>query len=242
MCTHNPIVCQFGGRYYLYYMGCTATAKPVVGQLSWAHRNRQRIGVAVADNPAGPWQRMNEPLVVDEAGQFDIVCCSNPTVIQRPDGPFMMVYKAVLNQQPGPFYGPVFQMVAFADEPTGPFRTHRTPVMGQDGVDFAAEDPCIWWQGGRYRAIVKDMKGYFTDAGKSLVQFESEDGLDWSLTAQPLVGTPRLCWADGSEQVLHSLERPQIHLEDGKPTMLLCAADTTPKRTHSFNVQIPIHV
>jgi len=100
-CTHNPTVHKFGDKYYLYYMGNTGDGE-VVGspgkhKLNWQHRNNQRIGVAVADDPAGPWTRMDKP-VLDisadrEAG--DALMTSNPSVCQRTDGKILMVYKAV---------------------------------------------------------------------------------------------------------------------------------------------------
>jgi hypothetical protein len=93
---------------------------------------------------------------------------------------------------------------------------------------------------GKYRAIVKDNEGYFTNAGKSLALFESADGLDWKLSAHPLVATMEVQWANGAKQKMNSLERPQLWLEKGKPAVLLCAADVSPAREYSFNVQIPL--
>src|SRR5579871_6545066 len=57
LCTHDPTVMRFGSKYYLYYMGNTADHymgdhpdPKVMDQQRWAHRNNQRIGVAVADD------------------------------------------------------------------------------------------------------------------------------------------------------------------------------------------------
>ncbi len=241
MCTHNPIVCRFEERYYMYYMGTTGTSQPRPGHLSWEHRNNQRIGVAWADDPTGPWHRTDTPLIKGKAGEPDAICCSNPTVIKRPDGRYMMIYKAVGDQKPGPFYGPVVHMVALADHPTGPFIKQPQTVFSKEGVNFPAEDPCIWWQDDRYWAVVKDMAGYFTNAGKSLALFESIDGLQWNLAENVLVSKPQVQWMDGTQQKLHSLERPQVYLENGRPVMLLCAADITQERQHSFNLQIPLN-
>ena len=59
-CTHNPTVIRIGGKFYLYYMGNYGDG--VVGKsLNWTHRNHQRIGVAVADSPNGPWTRFDKP-------------------------------------------------------------------------------------------------------------------------------------------------------------------------------------
>jgi hypothetical protein len=84
------------------------------------------------------------------------------------------------------------------------------------------------------------MAGYFTGAGKSLALFESVDGLQWNLAENVLVSVPEVVWMDGTRQKLNSLERPQVYLENGRPVMLLCAADITQERRHSFNLQIPL--
>lgn len=62
MCTHNPTIHAFGGKSYLYYMGNTGDGKDTKG-LNMIHRNNQRIGVAVADHPNGPWKRFDRPLI-----------------------------------------------------------------------------------------------------------------------------------------------------------------------------------
>jgi len=58
LCTHNPTVHKFDGKYYLYYMGNTGdgveNSTPGKLILNPVHRNNQRIGVAVADSPSGP--------------------------------------------------------------------------------------------------------------------------------------------------------------------------------------------
>jgi len=239
LCTHNPTVQRFGKKYYLYYMGNTGDGV-AMKSLNWTHRNNQRIGVAVADHPLGPWQRFDQPLLEPTAGFYDALMCSNPSVTKRPDGGYLMVYKAVGDKNKMPFGGPVLHCVATSDSPTGSFKKHSKPVFVKEGVAFAAEDPYIWHDGKRYRAIVKDNEGYFTNAGKSLALFESADGLDWKLSAHPLVATMEVQWANGTKQKMNSLERPQLWFEKGKPAVLLCAADVSPARAYSFNVQIPL--
>lgn len=71
--------------------------------LNWTHHNHQRIGVAVADSPDGPWQRFDKP-VVDvgvDADAPDALMTSNPAVTPRPEGGVLMVYKAVGKKRPG---------------------------------------------------------------------------------------------------------------------------------------------
>lgn len=239
LCTHNPTAHSFRGKYYLYYMGNTGDGNNMK-TLNFTHRNNQRIGVAVADKPGGPWQRIDTPIidVSKDSLASDALLTSNPSIAQRPDGGFLMVYKAVGKKRPGVFGGPVVHMVATADSPTGPFTKYSKTVFNAKGTDFPAEDPFIWYQGDRYRAIVKDMHGAFTPAGRSLVLFESKDGFDWSLAKHPLVSTLQINWADGRVEPVGYLERPQLWFDQDKPAVLFLA--TTVDQTSSYNVQIPL--
>ncbi len=248
LCTHNPTIHKFDGKYYLYYMGNTGNGqvpsspgKPVLNPV---HRNNQRIGVAVANSPNGPWERMNQPIIdvgTDDKAP-DALMVSNPSITKRPEGGYLMVYKAVGKEKPGIWGGPVVHLVATSEHPTGPFKKYNQLVFEAKGYDFPAEDPFIWYQDGKYRAIVKDMHGAFTDAGQSLVLFDSEDGFDWKLADVPLVSKLKINWASGAQQKVAHLERPQLYLENGKPVALLCASDVRDEDNvlQSFNVQIPI--
>lgn len=244
LCTHNPTILRAGDRYYLYYMGNTGD-DVATKDLNWNHRNHQRIGVAVSESPSGPWQRFDTPLIDVSAdpGAPDSLVATNPSIVRRPDGGYLMIYKAVGRQRPLPFGGPVVHLTATSDPPTGPFTKQLRPIFTTPGVDFAAEDPFAWYDysAGRYLAIVKDNNGYFTKAGKSLALWESADGFEWKLSTHPLVSTMSLKWADGREQRLNSLERPQLFFgPDGRPAVLLCAVDEDPSRPHSYNLRIPL--
>ncbi|NMH86818.1 glycoside hydrolase family protein [Flavivirga algicola] len=250
LCTHNPTIHKFNGKYYLYYMGNTGDGKiysrPGKVKLNPVHRNNQRIGVAVADNPNGPWKRFDKPLIDISADStaLDALMTSNPSITKRPEGGFLMVYKAVGKKKPGIWGGPVVHCVATSDSPMGPFKKYDKPVFIAKGHDFPAEDPFIWYESGKYRAIVKDMHGAFTDEGRALVLFESEDGFDWNLSENGLVSKLEINWKDGTTQKVEHLERPQLYLENGKPIALLCASDTVDEKgiIHSFNVQIPLKI
>ncbi len=239
LCTHNPTVLEFDGRYYLYYMGNTGDGK-ASKDLNWTHRNNQRIGVAVSDTPNGPWKRMDQPLISPTPGFHDALCLANPSVTRRPEGGYLMVYKAVGDKKKKPFGGPVVHVVATSESPAGPFVKHPNPVFTKPGEHFAAEDPFIWRGEDRYWAIVKDFSGHFTGKGTSLALFESADGIDWKLAKHPLVSTLELVWKDAPKQALLKLERPQLFFENGRPTILLCAAAPAGKLEESFNVGIPL--
>jgi len=238
--THNPTVHKFDGKYYLYYMGTTGSNND---REFWDFRNNQRIGVAVAENPNGPWKRFDKPLidVSDNPDSHDAVMVSNPSVTCMRDGKYLMIYKAAAHRGESPAYGPVVHLAAISNFPYGPFIKLNQPLFtAGEECEFPAEDPFIWFDKKKdtYYAIVKDMKGAFTDHGTSLVLFISKDGFDWKLAIHPLVSEIKINWEDGTEQLLEKLERPQIYFENGVPIAMLCAARI--KNDHSFNVQIPL--
>ncbi len=85
MHTHNPEVHFFNGKYYIYYTGNIGDGKITSPQLNWTHRNNQGIGLAIADDPNGPWTRFDKPLIDISA---DITAhhaqmVANPSVSRR---------------------------------------------------------------------------------------------------------------------------------------------------------------
>jgi hypothetical protein len=242
LCTHNPTVRRFGDKLYLYYTGNTGDGQAIYDALNWTHRNNQRVGVAVAERPEGPWTRMDAPLIETspEPDAPDHLCTNNPSVTEMHGGGYLIVYKAVASLNPLPFGGPVTHLAATAPSPTGPFTKNMEPVFTFPGHDFPAEDPYIWTGESGYFAIVKDFDGSFTKAGRSLALFTSTDGFDWKPAEHTLVATPEIRWKGGETQRLHRLERPQLWLEDGRPRVLYCAASPDRSESHSFNVHIPV--
>lgn len=250
LCTHNPTIHKFGKKYYLYYMGNTGDgvnySTPQKGKLNWVHRNNQRIGVAVADDPNGPWERMDVPLldVGKDTTAIDALCVTNPSVTKGPNGKYLMVYKAVGKKRPGIAGGPVVHGVATSDSPTGPFKKYLEPIFTVEGSDFPAEDPSIFYYNGKYRAIVKDVRGDFTGIWNTLAYFESDNGIDWKLSANPLASKREINWKDKGIQEVELLERPQVYMEGGEPVAVLCAVKTTKEDgvEDLRNVQIPLVV
>jgi len=238
LCTHNPTVHKFDDKYYLYYMGNTGDGKNTK-DLNWTHRNNQRIGVAVAVHPNGPWKRFDRPLIDVGADDkaHDALMTSNPSICRRPDGTYLLIYKCVGKKKRVPFGGPVVHMVATSDSPTGPFQKHANPVFTATGDSFPAEDPYIWAQEGTFWAIVKDMRGAFTKEKNSLALFKSNNGINWKLAEHPLVTTPRIHWQEQGVEPLQKLERPQLWLDNGLPSVLFCAAK---RGDRTFNVHIPL--
>lgn len=240
--THNPTIHKFEDKYYLYYMGNCGDGVNVKNTLNWTHRNSQRIGIAVADSPNGPWKRAETPLidVSPDSTAADALAVNNPSVVQRPDGKILMVYKAIAKKEPLPFGGPVVHLTALADSPTGPFVKNPTPVFTKENSFFAAEDPYIWYQNNRYYAIVKDMNGEFTQKGRSLALFTSEDAINWIVAKHTLVSDLNVSWENGCSDSVAYLERPQLYIENGQPKALFLAVSPTAENEHTYNIHVPL--
>ena len=237
-CIHNPSVIKHGGKYYMYYMGNYGNGE------FWDHRNHQRVGVAVADSPKGPWKRSDTPAIdVSETGH-DSLMTSNPAVTVAADGKTVMIYKAVENNGNLPKGGRVVCGIATADSPSGPFMKSPLPIMVNPENDWSVEDAFIWYESDRFYSLAKDFQGYFTKAGRNNVAlFESKDGFDWKLSDEPIGYLRGLTLESGEHLDLHYMERPQIYLENGKPLALLCACMTEEHfadLSHSFNVRLKL--
>lgn len=228
---HNPTMIEYEGKYYLYYMGNKGN-----GQF-WNNRNNQRIGVAVANHPSGPWVRNEEPVIDVSVGEWDHLMTSNPTVTLGPDGKVVMVYKGV-GEGTMPVGGPVVCGVAMADHPLGPFEKVAGPIMTNPHNNWSVEDPFMWYQDDRYYALVKDFQGHFTKQGKNTVAlFESNDAINWNPSIYPYAFSTEIRWSDGTYTDVGKLERPQLWLEDGVPKVLFCAVL---HNGETYNVHIPL--
>ncbi|GCE09405.1 glycoside hydrolase family protein [Dictyobacter aurantiacus] len=243
--SHNPTIIHWRGKYYLYYMGThgpvvqhSAEAEPS-SDLWWRYRNNQRIGVAVADTPAGPWIRAAQPVVETSSTSWDALVTSNPSCCETPDGAILMMYKGV-GLGPLPKGGDVVAGIATAKHPLGPFYKQPEPAIAHPMESWAVEDPFIWYQSGTYYCLIKDFHGYFThDQRGSVALLQSSDGINWQ-PAQPALAFRReIRWQDGQSQSVERIERPQIWFEDGMPRVLICAvreaADSQP-----YSLRIPL--
>jgi hypothetical protein len=242
--THNSNIVMRDGKYLLFYTGNWGD-----GQYA-THRNHQRIGLAIAEKPEGPWRRFDQPIidVSAEPGAFDSLCVANPAATVRPDGGIILVYKGVTTA-PGKVMGGNSRCgVAVADRPEGPYVKKPGRVFEAESADagkhwMLAEDPYIWFSakhGHRYYAIARDVAGQFCGAAGGLALFESADGFQWRAAARPKVLGARFTWADGT--LSHErVERPALLFDGEEPVALFGATDGYQKNGHiSFNVQIPL--
>ena len=244
--SHNPYCIRKDGIYYLYYIGNFGDGTYEV------HRNNDRIGVAWSNNPAGPWTRLDQPIIditPDPAGStaaFDSLCVANPAITVMPDGKILVIYKGVKNS--GTLMGgPVRYGAAIAETPTGSY-IKQASVAGEiflppGATNMEAEDPFIWYSaryGHRYYAVARDVVGTFTGVSGGLAQFESTDGLHWSASAQPKVLGANFTW-EGGQLSSSKVERPWVLLDEtGLPIRLFGATNGYQNHSVSYNVQIPL--
>ena len=235
-CFHNPCVIQKDGVFYLYYMANYGDGT------YWDHRNHQRIGVAYATHPLGEWTRSPSPVIdVSNAG-FDCLMTSNPSVCLTPDGRVAMLYKGVGRERGLPKGGPVVCGMAYASHPLGPFEKTGIPVMQNPEHPWSVEDPCLFFDGDRMCAIVKDFQGYFTGTGStSLALFISPDGVDFLPAKEPLA-MPLILPMEAGDLAVKRLERQQLYYENGELKALVLAVMPHPENgeVHSFSVRVPI--
>jgi hypothetical protein len=243
--THNPNIVLKDGRYCLFYMGNTGDGKTYP-----MHRNNQRIGVAIADRPEGPWRRFDKPVVdvSDDKSAFDSLCVTNPGATERPDGGILLIYKAVEIVEGKPMGGKVRYGAALAERPEGPYVKKPGRIFEAEGAEAAkhwmlAEDPYIWFSrtyGNRYYAVARDVVGQFTGAAGGIALFQSEDGLQWKPAAHPKVLGAAFVHADGTMSP-DKIERPALLIEEGEPVALFGATDGYKKGGRiSCNVHIPL--
>ena len=251
---YNTCLLSDGGRYYLYYTGNRGPsswtpdqAPTTADEAWWVHRNHQRIGVAVATHPRGPWKRLDHPLL-DTGPETGSGILAVPNVIHRPGGGFLMYYKT-LAPGPGRFGGGVVHYAATSPDPLGPFRRQGPQMVNKQELlhtstpfNFHIDDHVEWYQDDRYFAIVKDHDAPFLTAhGRSLLLMESRDGFAWKLSPHPLVKDFRITWDDGTTQEFERLEMPKLYVVDGRPRMLLLAAKLArDPSSSSFLLAIPL--
>lgn len=241
--THNANAFFHDGKYYLFYMGNHGDGKSYP-----MHRNHQRIGVAWAAKPEGPWTRLDQPIVTvsDDKKAFDSLCVTNPAACLRPDGGVLLVYKAVEHVDGKEMGGKVRYGAAIAARPEGPYVKTLGRIFEADGAGghwMVAEDPFIFHSrkhGNRYYAVTRDVVGTFTGSKGGICLFQSDDGLGWKPAAHPKILGARFRLADGSNSI-SQLERPALLIEEGEPTHLFGASDGYLKEGRiSSNIQIPL--
>ncbi len=232
--THTPCIQRCGDTYLLFYTGTTydgptpthndqADQPSARWQQAW---HNKRIGMATAKSVLGPWVRTDRPLLDVRPGHWDSVITSNPAPCVHADGRVLLLYKSTPHRHDadGMFRGRFMLGAAWADHYSLPFRRlSDEPILQFNHPDAHVEDPFCWYDGSKYRAIMKDMTGVIGGEPQAGIATESEDGVNWRLS-DPAQAYRRLVhWEDGSVTRPAKLERPQLLIENGRPTHFYAA-------------------
>ncbi len=259
LCTHNPAIRCWQGKYLLFYTGMTypgglpTKENPALwgGQRALDAWRNKRIGLAVADSPNGPWQRMDEPILEVRPEKWDAALISNAAPWVMPDGSIYLIYKSSRHGQndKGQLIGQFELGLARSDGWKKPFeRVTDEPILSfPETGDLAGahvEDPFLWHDGEKFCLLAKDMTGQITGqmgAGTLLV---SPGAVDWKLARNPMA-YPRteIQWDDGTITCPGNLERPQLLIQDGRPTHLFLATSDASgvwDMKHTWNMVIPL--
>ncbi|MCB1121758.1 MAG: family 43 glycosylhydrolase [Verrucomicrobiae bacterium] len=123
--TPNILVAE--GRYWLFY---TAVPKPFTNGGNQV--TKSAMGIAVADSPDGPWQKLDSNPVLttsDNPDDFDSMRVDDACLIVR-DGKYWFYYKGrQWNNTPGN----TKMGVAIAEHPEGPYVKHPSNPIIQGG-------------------------------------------------------------------------------------------------------------
>ncbi|MFP4250022.1 MAG: glycoside hydrolase family protein [Armatimonadota bacterium] len=201
---HNPTIHEFDGRYYLFHIG-NLDGRPFT----------QQIGVAVADNLRGPWQRFDRPLLgPSQHRAWDWLMATNPAVVRDIDGRFRLYYKSWDMADRKRKMG-----LAIADDVLGPYEKHpENPIVDYSGDGKQVEDAYVWIEDGTYSMLMADdNEGVVCKHGGALIT--SDDGIHWS---EPQIGYQTTDVYFEGEPV-RRFERPQVLLRDGRPAWLYLA-------------------
>jgi len=228
--THNPRIVKSGDYYVLYYFGnnydepTPAFTENVwesgLGQKAWMHK---RIGMAYSRSIAGPWKRVDQPILNPRKGEWDASITSNPSPVVLPNGKVYLVYKSSpLNYNP-----PLLLGAAQADSFLGPYRRlSEKPIFSfhtDQNHENDVEDPFVCHNGQQFELIMKDRYGKICGEEGGGIHAYSKDGIDWHLSKSVKAYSKTIQWDDGTTSHQANFERPFLLFENGKPTHLFAA-------------------
>jgi len=236
---HNPYAIVADGKICLYYISNDIKAafdksksNASYPDSTWFVKNRtqirnsQRIGVAIANQPSGPFIRSEKPAVQPDSINFKNIAV-NPSVVYR-NNTYTMIMKGDDLRYKQWFR---IQLVGNATQPEGPFRFEKKPVY----AEAQTEDACLWFD--------EVMNKYYMVChviGKSeLALFNSENGLDWQPDERAVFMKKEFTLSDGTIWKPKRVERPFVLTnEKGQPIMLYVAVAD---KNGTGNIALPIH-
>lgn len=236
--SHNPYAIVANGKICLYYIAndinhlFQPTQELSYPNQEWFDENRmlvrdsQRIGVAVANNPSGPFVRSEQVVVEPDNVNFKKIAV-NPAVIYK-DNEYLMIMKGDDLSHKEPFR---IQLVGSSKHPEGSFKFNPKPVYAK----AQTEDACMW-----YDQIIKKYYMVCHVMGKSeLALFSSKDGFNWEADERSVFMKKEFVLSDGTIWKPKRVERPFVLTNDkGQPIVIYVAVYD---KNVNGNIAIPIN-
>ena len=135
--------------------------------------------------------------------------------------------------------------VAGADHWSGPYkRLSDEPIQELNGHKADIEDPYLWWQVDHFEAIFKEITGDISGSFYGGVHAWSRDGITWQTAEDSLAYTREIAWDNGTTSNQGMFERPELLIQNGRPTHLFAATGDGQGGHHdmssSWNMVIPL--
>ncbi|BAX81088.1 glycoside hydrolase family protein [Labilibaculum antarcticum] len=211
---HNPNIQRVDGKYVMLYIG-----NDTLKQDDWRTRaksaNTQRVGMAIADSPNGPWKRFDKPIieVSKDSMAWDGYCTVNPSFMKHPNGEYWIYYRSWDRRNDDRRK----TGVAMAKKLEGPYVKYEgNPIIDFPERGGQTEDPYFFHYKNKFHCLIRDMGHFDWYSGLYL---ESEDGLHW--------GEYQRSHHKGSHYFPVSekarYERVQVLWKDGQPEYLFNA-------------------
>jgi lysophospholipase L1-like esterase len=237
--THNPAIRKYGDTYLLYYTGTTykgerPSATNPVGEtdaLKLEAHQHERIGLATAKSPYGPWKRLDKPILDVAPNSWEQYLVSNAAPVVMKDGRVMLYYKGVEKLRVNAIG------LAIAACPTCEYKRASDQPLN---MGIGAEDPFIWQENGRFKALMLDTdRRYSPD--KEIFYAVSDNGRQWRVPSKAIAVSREVLWADGTRKKMNSTERPHVLIENGQPTYVFFATgETVSGKRSTWNMVIPL--
>tara|TARA_R110002012_G_scaffold317031_1_gene532783 strand:- start:505 stop:1515 length:1011 start_codon:yes stop_codon:yes gene_type:complete len=174
----TPNILAYESKYYLYYTGVKATpGNPDREFENNSTTDITAIGLAVADSPDGPFERLNSDPVLEvsaDSAAFDSLRIDDASLLVK-EGKIWLYYKGrcILDGKAGP--GRTKMSVAIADNPEGPFTKHDGPLLDK------SHEVLIWKKNGGIASLASI---------SSTINF-APDGLQFSVLQDSINNLPQ---------------------------------------------------
>lgn len=211
---HNPTIHKIGEKYALLYIANNNPIQP-------PHPSNQKIGLAMADSPYGPWKKVNKDGLILDAPEnpdywnFEATNgVNNPSLLEHPDGGFFLYFKSEKAKMG----------LAVAEKIEGPYVQLPYPVTKNEQ---SIEDGYAFMYEGKFAILTTDNHGIIEEGGGIL--WTSEDGMIFDRFEKGFHRIDDYIGLDMAKITVHygpkdrkyaKFERPQMLLKNGKPFYL----------------------